>query len=460
MKLKNKINLYTSILFIILLIVMNISIYLLFSNMMMNSELDRGKLELERNSAEIDQSLATVPMDTLLRAYIPIDGMVRIVYEDNQKAASTFVDPSFNKEAHNIEKSFSPSLNIEIKEGETSYTFGSIPVILSNGEVANLQIAKSIVRTTENLKVLRLVLIIVTLVAMIPVIISSRLLGNLIIAPITSMIKTMSEIRESGKFKRLPLNNNSNDELHEMGTTFNHMIDLLEVNFDKQKQFASSASHELKTPLTVIESYTSLLKRRGLHDEELFKESIEAIHSEAIRMKNLTEQLLLLAQHNQQWNIETTKISLSDFLVDSAKAFQNGYNRRIIFESEIDSNASIYSDEQKLKQLLFIFLDNARKYSNDEITITLSEKSNEEILIHVSDRGIGIDENELPKIFERFYRIDKARSRKTGGVGLGLSLAKEIAEALAIEIKLQSVENLGTTVTMVFNNEHRKTKIN
>lgn len=455
MKLKNKINLYTSILFIILLILMNISIYLLFSNMVMNSELDRGKQELERNAAAIERSLGTVATDELLRAYTPIDGLIRIIQENLETFGGTH-DASFNKEAQNVEKKFIPSTNVEIVKSESTYMLSSTPIILSNGEVANLQIAKSIEGTTEILHALRIVLIIVTLVAMIPVIISSRLLSNLIIAPITSMIKTMSDIRESGKFKRLTLKSESNDELHEMGTTFNHMIDLLEVNFDKQKQFASSASHELKTPLTVIESYASLLKRRGLQDPKIFEESIEAIHSEAIRMKNMTEQLLLLAKHNEQWNLELKDIDLTEFLTDSAKAFQNAYNRKIIFDSQMDTNAFIYSDEQKLKQLLFIFLDNARKYSDEKITITLSLNNKEETLINISDRGIGINQTELPKVFDRFYRIDKARSRKTGGVGLGLSLAKEIAEALDIDLQLQSVEGIGTTVTLVFNKNHKK----
>ncbi|NRG48227.1 sensor histidine kinase [Bacillus sp. CRN 9] len=455
MKLKNKINLYTSILFIILLILMNISIYLLFSNMVMNSELDRGKQELERNAAAIERSLGTVATDELLRAYTPIDGLIRIIQENLETFGGTH-DASFNKEAQNVEKKFIQSTNVEIVKSESTYMLSSTPIILSNGEVANLQIAKSIEGTTEILHALRIVLIIVTLVAMIPVIISSRLLSNLIIAPITSMIKTMSDIRESGKFKRLTLKSESNDELHEMGTTFNHMIDLLEVNFDKQKQFASSASHELKTPLTVIESYASLLKRRGLQDPKIFEESIEAIHSEAIRMKNMTEQLLLLAKHNEQWNLELKDIDLTEFLTDSAKAFQNAYNRKIIFDSQMDTNAFIYSDEQKLKQLLFIFLDNARKYSDEEITITLSLNNKEETLINISDRGIGINQTELPKVFDRFYRIDKARSRKTGGVGLGLSLAKEIAEALDIDLQLQSVEGIGTTVTLVFNKNHKK----
>ncbi|MDQ0270852.1 sensor histidine kinase [Cytobacillus purgationiresistens] len=412
--------------------------------MILDSELERAKEEIERTAASFNESLESVPQDNLLNAYAPVDGMIRIVKENLDLKAPITASSSYK---HKIKKEYFTNEVIKIIRNNDTYTFGSIPIILPDGEVANLQIAKSIEKTAENLMILRLVLIAVTLVAMVPVIISSRLLGNLIISPITSMIKTMAEIRQSGKFKRLSLKGKSGDELHEMGETFNHMIDLLEANFEKQKQFASNASHELKTPLTVIESYASLLKRRGKREPEIFAESIEAIHSEAIRMKDMTEQLLLLARHNEQWNIEWSNVDVTEFTQASARAFQNAYNRNIVVKS--DSNPVIKTDEQKLKQLLFIFLDNARKYSEDDITVLIGEKDNVPF-IRMTDSGIGISRDDLPKVFDRFYRVDKARSRKTGGVGLGLSLAKEIADAIDVDVELESIEGVGTTATLFF----------
>lgn len=207
--------------------------------------------------------------------------------------------------------------------------------------------------TEEMLAVLRIVLIAVTIIAMIPVLISSTILSNFIARPIRSMIDTMKEIQTSGQFKRLSLEEKSKDELVEMGKTFNHMIDLLQANFEKQEQFVSNASHELKTPLTVIESYASLLKRKGLERPDLFDESIEAIHSEAIRMKEMTEQMLLLAKHQEKWNIEKENVNLNDIMAELAKVYKNAYNRTV----EIYSGDSIeaVTDVQKLKQLLFIF---------------------------------------------------------------------------------------------------------
>ncbi|MEH7392715.1 sensor histidine kinase [Bacillus sp. JJ1474] len=450
MKLRNKINLNTGVLFTILLVLMNISIYFLFNNFLINSELETAKEEMKITSMTFNKYLVTIPENELLRAYVPVDGMIRIVRPDTKRSLAV---TSLNEQVLRKEKAefYTGEVSKEMIINNHTYAFHSMPIILSDGNIANLQITKSLEKSIENLHSLRLVLIIVTILALIPVFISSRLLSNLLINPVTSMIKTMREIKESGQFKRLPLEEGSKDELYQMGETFNHMIDLLEANFEKQKQFVSNASHELKTPLTVIESYASLLKRRGLKEPELFSESIEAILSESIRMREMTEQLLLLARHNEQRNLKLTNINLIDVLKQTVKGFQNAYNRNVMIEGEQLTSISVTTDEQKLKQLLFIFLDNARKYSDDIITIAVGIEKNE-AYIKIIDRGIGIPEEALPMVFDRFYRVDQARSRKSGGSGLGLSLAKEIADALDVRVTLESKENAGTTVTLTINN--------
>jgi two-component system, OmpR family, sensor histidine kinase ArlS len=447
MKLRNKINLYTAFLFALLLLLINITVYYTFSNLILDSELTTAHKEMEQVSDNFGKSLGKVPDDSLLRSYVPISGMIQIVTEDNQNS------PAFTSSGQqNLSKRKPVYYSSEVSktaeyEGH-QYTFESMPIILQDGRVANLQITKSMETATNILSILRLVLILVTLLAMIPVLISSRFLSNLITKPVTSMINTMTEIRKSGTFKTIRLEGNSKDELFQMGQTFNHMIELLETNFEKQEQFVSSASHELKTPLTIIESYASLLKRRGLTEPKLFTESIEAIHSEALRMKEMTEQLLMLARHHEQWNIELSKVNLNQLITQTVNAFKNAYNRDIKFSALNEASLYFESDEKKLKQVLFIFLDNARKYSDEIISVELGV-SNDEIYINIIDRGIGIQESELPMVFDRFYRVDKARSRKQGGSGLGLSIAKEIADAIGIELQLESTVGKGTTATIL-----------
>src|SRR5699024_11752509 len=123
------------------------------------------------------------------------------------------------------------------------------------------------------LSIRRVILIIVTVLAMIPVFLSSHILSKIISKPILSMIGTMSDIQKSSEYKRIPLQKQSKDELYQMGTTFNTMIEQLEKNYENQEQFIMNASHELKTPLTIIETYSCLLKRHGLEQHEIFEES-------------------------------------------------------------------------------------------------------------------------------------------------------------------------------------------
>jgi len=447
MKLRNRINLYTVVLFIALFIFMNMVVYFLFSRLTINSELEQTYAETEMIVQGVNEAIPDVPADVLLRSYVPINGMIRIVTEDG-KGTSTVTSPNEQELTQRKVSFHENELTERVAYNGRSYSFVSIPVIWSDGQVVNLQITKSLEPVVENLRILQIVLLIVTIVATIPVIISSRVLSQVITTPITSMIETMKDIRISGRFQRIHLQGNQKDELAEMGTTFNHMIEILESNSQKQEQFVSNASHELKTPLTVIESYASLLKRRGKEEPKIFEESVEAIHSEAIRMREMTEQLLMLARPNEKWSVKKEPINLTGLTEHLIISFQKAYDRKV--EILIEKDLVIESDKQILKELLYIFLDNARKYSSEEIVVSIGEE-NDTPYIKIKDKGIGIPKEDLPKVFDRFYRVDKARTRKNGGTGLGLALAKELADIINVQIKLESLEGTGTTVTIIFN---------
>lgn len=448
MKLRNKINLYTSVLFIALLILMNASIYILFSHLMMTNELNRAEANVDKIVTNIGDNMDLIPPAQLLLAYVPVDGMIRVLNNDltiNEKITT----PSEGEEALKARPArFEPGQVSEVITLEKKrYVFTSYPVVWNDGNVVSLQVTNSIQATDDMLNILRFVLIVVTIIAMIPVFLSSRVLSNLIIQPIRSMIDTMKDIQKSAQFKRLELEKTSEIELVEMGETFNHMIDILQSNFEKQEQFVSNASHELRTPLTIIENYADLLKRRGLERPDLFEESIDAIHSEAVRMREMTEQLLQLARQHEQWNIQLEQINVTELVEETANTFQHTYQRNVLVTSNEITNG--YTDAQRLKQLLYIFLDNARKYSEDQITIHIGQAS-DETYIQIRDKGMGIPKHDLPHLFDRFYRVDQARSRKQGGSGLGLTMAKQIADTIGIRIELDSLENLGTTITLFF----------
>jgi len=443
MKLRSKINLYTSALFIVLLIIMNTSIYFAFSHLMKENELERTIAEVEKIVTDIREAADRIAPSELLRANVPVDGMILLLKED-LTTDGKITSPSEGK-LSSRDNMFYPGEYSELTMYEgTSYVFVSVPIVWLDGSVVNLQMTTSIESTNDMIHLLAIVLIFVTVIATIPTFVSSRILSNLIIQPIRSMINTMKDIQKSGQFKQLKLDDSTEGELVEMGETFNHMIDLLQTNFEKQEQFVSNASHELRTPLTIIENYADLLKRRGLERPDLFEESIDAIHSEAIRMREMTEQLLSIARQ-EQWNIHTEQINIAQLVQETVKTFQTTYQREINFEGSYQIIS--YTDIQKLKQLLFIFLDNARKYSEDQITVRVGQ-TEKEMTIQIEDRGVGIPKEDLPKVFDRFYRVDQARSRKQGGTGLGLAMAKDIADALGARIEISSRENQGTVVTL------------
>lgn len=444
LNLRQKINLYTTGLFILLLIFMNATVYFLFKNLRLEGETQEAAAEFHNIHQGIISGLQEFPADEILRAYVPLEGALQIVLPDQTTAAlvTSTEEQSLQKLAPVYYRENHADI---ITIAETNYYFQSVPIIWTDGSIANLQMMKSIQNAFTQILILRFVLIAVTIIATIPIIASSRLLETVIVNPITDMIHTMTEIIHSGEFKRINIQNESGDELSEMGRTFNHMVDLLETNYQKQEQFVSNASHELKTPLTVIESYASLLKRRGTGNPEIVREALEAIHSEAKRMINLTEQLVLLAQPEQKMKLELTPINLHAFLTELHASLPLTYDREITYQNL--HPVTVVTDEKKLQQLIFIFLDNAVKYSEKPISI-VSGHNEEEGFIRIIDRGIGIPKEELDKVFDRFYRVDHARTRKTGGTGLGLSLAQEIARAINARLEVDSVVTAGTSVTI------------
>lgn len=441
MKLQTKINLYSAVMFIILLMIINAAIYFTFNRMMLNSELERVTGEAKQTVTAMVDADPAIPIGDLLRAYMPVNGMLQIVKADG--TTSSAVTSTGQEKLIENPATFTNREQREIVEYDgTPYAFVSIPIIWSDGEVAELQLTESLAVTAANLTILKFVLTAITIIASIPVLLSSRLLSNFITSPISSLIKTMMEIQESGHYKRIELPKQSKDELYQMGQTFNNMMGQLETNYEKQEQFVSNASHELKTPLTVIEAYADLLKRRGKEAPELFDESVEAIQSESHRMRGLIEQLLLLAKHDEQWKVEKTEIPLMAFIEESIRSFQQAFNREIQLLTEGD--VTIKTDSQKLKQIFYILMDNARKYSDAPIQVIIKMEQKKAV-IEIIDKGIGIPKEELTKIFDRFYRVDQSRARKSGGFGLGLPLAKELADVIDAEIKIDSVEGFGTT---------------
>ncbi|WP_338751221.1 HAMP domain-containing histidine kinase [Bacillus sp. FJAT-52991] len=446
MKIKNKIYLFSTVTLLIILFIINSSIYFLFSKVTTDGELDRLKREALQITGGLNQEGGeNIDPATLLQPYLPTNGMIRIIDQDSRAIVTQEVDSNQPIPAPK------PRFERKATDGvfdakEVKYAYVKVPIIWMDGRVMTLEVIESLAGLQKNLNMLKNVLFFASLFVLIPAFVAGRMLSNLILRPVNSMIRTMEDIQVRGIFKKIPLEHQSKDELYKMGNTFNKMMDLLQQNFEKQQQFVSDASHELKTPLTVIESYAKLLKRWGTKKPDVLEESVEAIYSEAVRMKAMTNQMLLLANNSAEWNLNIQEIDLIKVCQTATDQLTNAYGRsfRLIFS---EKSVPVLADEQKMKQVLVVLLDNAMKYSSDVIEIDVGIQR-ERAFFSVKDSGVGIPAEDLQQVFDRFFRVDKARSRDTGGVGLGLSIAKRIVDAHEGEIQLESEEEKWTKVTV------------
>lgn len=443
MSIRNKIHLFSTVWLLLISLTINASIYFLFYKITMNDKLNHVRLQAEDTAEALKPVTNHMNISDVLKARLPLNGMIRVVDEDSHSIMTITKETVFTE----LKPTFKNSQTVELKSvNGIQYATASFPIIWHDGNIMMLEITTSLAATYESLKILKLVLTVASLVVLIPSFLAGRMLSNLILKPINSMIETMEEIQRKSIFKKIELKAQSKDELYKLGSTFNKMMDILAKNFEKQQQFVSDASHELKTPLTVIESYASMLKRWGMKDPVLLEESVEAIYSEAVRMQEMTKQMLMLANHDGEWNLDIKKIDFVSLSKDTSKLIKSVYDQHISVYTRYD-RVIASADEQKMKQLLFILLDNALKYSTSSIELYVGYENNH-VFFTVTDHGIGIPKEDIPHIFDRFYRVDKARNRETGGTGLGLAIAKRIVDSHSGNIDVVSKEGEGTSFTV------------
>ncbi|WP_078382419.1 sensor histidine kinase [Sutcliffiella halmapala] len=459
MKIKSKILLLSSVWLVLILLLINGSIYFLFQKIIFNNETNRVT---EHTKAVVTAANEAIAADVihedlrlLFRAYLPTNGMIRIITEETSSSL-TISKKAYMKQ---LPTKYENQQSIALRTfDDIPYAVVSFPIIWTDGSVVMLEVTESLEDSQKTLRTLFIVLSTASFIVLIPALFFGSMLSRLIVTPINALTNTMKQIQTTGAFQKIQLESSSKDELYTMGMTFNQMIDILERNYQKQQQFVSDASHELKTPLTVIESYASMLKRWGKQKPELFDESINAIYSEAIRMKEMTEQMLQLANADSHLTLEKTNIDLLSISKQASQHIQVSFHRDIhLYENGSDFH--LWADENKLKQVIYILLDNARKYSQGSITLKLSE-TNSICAFSIIDQGEGIPTEDLDKIFDRFYRVDKARNRETGGAGLGLAIAKKIVEAHDGSITITSTEGKGTTVTVTLPKQEERDVIN
>ena len=240
-------------------------------------------------------------------------------------------------------------------------------------------------------------------------------------------------------------------ELRGVAQAINDMLDRVNRAYSAQMRFVSDASHELRTPIAVIQGYAALLDRWGKSDPEALQESIDAIRSEAAAMERLVEQLLFLARgDNDSQPVKKEKLDLTRLAGEVLREEEMIHPDRLFLPRWGEEPVEVFADPGLMKQLMRVLMDNSVKYSGEGDKVYLRVTENQGYArVTVQDEGMGIPPEGIPHIFERFYRTDQSRDRKTGGTGLGLSIAKWIVDRHGGWFEVVSRVDVGTRITFV-----------
>ena len=286
------------------------------------------------------------------------------------------------------------------------------------------------------------------------------LLNKSVLKPIRDITDMAATLSASNLSNRINIAGTKN-ELKDLATVINTMLDRIERSYNSQKQFVSDASHELRTPIAVIQGYVNMLDRWGKDDKSILEEGITAISQETASMKDLVVSLLFLARHDKK----TLLMEMEEFdpceIVSEVHREAAMVSPDYIFQLRPLEHCRIEADKGMVKQVMRILCDNAVKYTPKGGTITLGvEAWNGGCTLICSDNGSGISSEDMPKIFERFYRSDNARKSESGGHGLGLSIARIIVVAHSGKIRVRSKPGVGTTfaITLPATQEKLRTK--
>ena len=341
--------------------------------------------------------------------------------------------------------------NIITFEEQNNYLLSRIKIDFNNSQKVIIEVA-----TTKDMLWSHLDNLLYILSFIIPIVLIFAIIGgNFLIyksfTPIEKVLEELKNITATDLSARLKSSNNQ-DEINELITEINNLLGRLESSFERISQFSSDASHELKTPLTIIKGEMEIALRKDRNIEE-YKQSLKTSLDEVIVIEKTINDLLFLAKNEKDLILENMEVLYFDEIIDESinevKNFAKLNNIKIKFDLIETSEFHGYSN--LLKIAIKNILKNAIQFShNNSEIIVKSYKEKDFFNISIQDFGIGIPLNEQEKIFEKFYRTDKSRSKNSGGTGLGMSIVKKIIHIHKGYIKVESIENIGTTIFISF----------
>ena len=337
---------------------------------------------------------------------------------------------------------------VTLSTGEESVQV-MMPILSRNTRVliGHLQVTNRMAKLVELKKQLRVLFLQLIVMEGIVSIGLAYFISRLISKPIEEIHDIIASINEENIETKRLIVPKKNDEFAIVSQQFNELLDKISFYISQQKHFVEDVSHELRTPVAIVEGHLKLLNRWGKDDPEVLEESLAASLSEIQRMKTLVQEMLDLSrapQVREQYKDATTEVVVTlEQIVTNFKVLYPEFT----FIADIDTKKEIIFPiyRNHFEQVIIILLDNAVKYSTNrkEIIVSLSPTT-EAVEIAIQDFGMGLSEEDKKKVFSRFYRVDKARSRERGGNGLGLSIAKELIEGYNGKISVTSRLNQGS----------------
>lgn len=322
--------------------------------------------------------------------------------------------------------------------------YSAVPVTIKNEIVGSILLSTSIDDVMNFLYSIKMQMI-YTFTAIGSIV---SILSLIVAAFITKPLKRLTDatkIISEGKFD-YKVDVKGNDEIGKLADAFNDMGTKLMKIDEERKRFVSDASHELKTPLAAIKALVEPLISSDNVDISVYKEFLKDINSEVDRMTRLVNELLVLAKIDKIRSIENKTENISEIaynVIENLEAIADQKGVSLIFENEKNIFADV--DADRFYRMIYNVVENGIKYtpSGGSVKLTL-DSDDKNVYITISDTGIGISQETLPKVFERFSRGDTARSQKTGGFGLGLAIVKEIVDLHKGHIDVKSTVGEGT----------------
>ena len=379
----------------------------------------------------------------LNKFYRIYDGSGNVGSRSNNIDASKF---PLSQEAYADALSGTNSYETFLVDGKHPIRVITMPILREKKLVNLVQVGTSLEAVKETLRNLRIFLFTAVPSVLVFATLFARFLARRALKPISKIIKTARDIGQGQELsQRIPVFK-VQDELGQLALTFNEMMDRLENSFAQMRQFSSDASHELRTPLTVLQGQNELVLSK-LRDPKEYQEVIISNLEEINYMSKVLEDLFVLSRSDEnQVLLNYKRMDLRDLVEEVCRhaeilAEEKNISIVIAFLEQVKING----DEVRLRQMVWNILHNGIKYTQPggELKVSLLEESGF-ALLSIQDTGIGIPEKDLPFIFDRFYRVDKARSKDEGGSGLGLSICRHIAEAHKGKIEVESKPGLGT----------------